>query len=215
MAKIVGVATTWNEAKSIGHLVLGFRLAGCQDVIIVDNCSTDGTAEIAEQRGATVIEKPCTISEGLMTGWKHAVLAGADYVLQCDAGDSFDPLEGQSFVGLKADLVVGMRLIYVGRSWRRFASLMFSQACNRLTGFAVADWTSGFRLFSRDLLISLLGKDFRYRGHVWQAEVLLRALYSGAIVKEQPVSYIAGRSNMPLRDWLEALGFLVRLGCRS
>ena len=121
MTKVVVVIPAFDEEACIGDVVGTVRMGG-YECTVVDDASTDNTAEVAEQAGAVVIRLPINLGVGgaLRAGFRHAVDNGADTVVQVD-GDGQHPAEqiGTLLKHLDAgdlDMVVGSRFAPGGAS---------------------------------------------------------------------------------------------------
>lgn len=211
------VVTTLNEAGTIGALVLALRNLGMR-VIVVDDGSGDGTADLAGTAGAQVLENVGRMGIGpsLMRGWELCLAQGAQWVVQLDAGGSHEPEEALRLLGrlrtLDVDVVIGSRFRarsrYVGGPWwRPLGSRAMAAACRwAQPGAWYSDWTSGFRAFNRRALEVLLTRRYQARMHGWQMEVLAYAGEAGLRVAEAPISYVAGRSSFDGKVAHEAVG---------
>ena len=218
MAKVCAAITTYNEAETIGDVVSYFteRQIPC---FVVDNCSTDGTADVAASAGADVYLFRSTLGEGLMMLYELGLHSEVQYLIQIDAGVSHLPEESgnllKTAIVRDADLVIGSRFVqgadYIGRRWRAAVSALFGTACRLLTGVKIYDWTSGYRVFSRHALSLLSRFRPRCRWHAIQAEILYYLLSRRAACVESPITYIAGRSSLKANRALEALRLLMTI----
>lgn len=203
-----------NEEATIGDLVRALVLRGLQ-VVVTDDGSTDRTAFVAAAAGAYLQrhEQSRGIGPALMLAWRYAILAGAERIVQLDAGGSHDPRQAWDLLNNPAGVVLGSRFVpagtYEGRPWRARLSRLAAAMCNAQTGAELADWTSGYRAFSRPVLEHLLclreAGRIRCTMHAWQIETLGYALTAGATVAEVPISYTAGESSFRLATAWEAL----------
>jgi dolichol-phosphate mannosyltransferase len=204
---IAAVVATRNEPE-VGSFV--HRLYEWVDEVIVCDESTDGgcTEWNAHAAGASVLRCTGGIGPSLMRGWELAFMHDHAKILQIDAGGSHSP-EDIPKLDSHADITIGSRFVfgatYTGRSWRSGCSRAFAFAMDWRSGEHVADWTSGYRCFTREAVETLLGFDYRASMHGWQAEVLLRAFDAGMTVKEVPISYRAGETALRARHVLEAV----------
>jgi len=214
---IIAVITTYNEAESIGAL-LDTLTWGVDGVHLVDGGSTDETASIAEQHGANVVAMGTRtpIAQCLRIGWKTALDAGADRIVQIDAGGSHRTYDLSTLLLSSADVVIGSRFVtgsrYIGNPRRRFMSWLAGIACNvAVPGGCWNDWTSGYRVFSREAAEYLVKQDYTAQMHGFQIEVLAHAARAGFRIEERPITYIAGRSSFNRKVAREAIGVWWRL----
>jgi glycosyltransferase involved in cell wall biosynthesis len=157
------VIPAWNEARSIGDVVAACRKAApAFDVLVVDDGSSDGTAELARDAGAIVLVHPFNIRYGaaLQTGYLYALREGYDLVVQLDADGQHDPADAEALAAPilrgEADLVVGSRF-HAGSTYempllRRLGSSWFRVLVRVLSGVELGDPTSGLQGLSRDVL---------------------------------------------------------------
>ncbi len=172
-----------NEAATIGIVVRGLTGAGLP-VLVIDDGSLDGTADIARSEGAFVLSLPINLGVGgaLRTGLGVAVRAGFEQVVQCDA-DGQHPLE--SVLSLlaaqetrRADLLIGSRFVAPGARRRegavRFlATLLLSRIASSAAGRPITDATSGLRVIRRPLLEELArAMPVHYLGDTFEANVM-------------------------------------------
>ncbi len=146
-------------ADTIGELI---RVRPDVDLVVIDDGSTDGTAEIARRAGAHVISLPFNLGIGgaLRTGFRWAVEQGYERAFQFDADGQHDPLEIAALLeplDRGADLVVGSRFLdgpagYRVSRVRRTAMGALRVTMRVLSKQSFTDTSSGFRAFSRPML---------------------------------------------------------------
>lgn len=177
----------------LGRLPQGVR------AIVVDNGSTDGSAEVAERHGALVVHES-------RRGFGAAVHAGllaatADIVAFCDADGSFDTAQLSRVIDPvaagTADLVLARRRPVRYSAWpthARIANLALARIIRRATGLPVHD-LGPMRAARREMLLSL---DLQDRRSGYPLEMLLRAVQEGWRVEETEASYLprTGRSKV-------------------
>ncbi len=151
-----------NEQASVGTVVGDLRELD-YDVLVVDDGSSDRTAQVAAEAGAVVLRLPVNLGVGgaLQCGFRYAVSHGYDVVVQCDADGQHRPaeisrlLEAMESTG--AALVIGTRFLDAGsrrglpRS-RRLAMRTLAGLASRHAGRPLTDSSSGFRAIRRPLL---------------------------------------------------------------
>ena len=229
------VVPTYDEAQNLPGLVDRIFALGIPNtrLIVVDDSSPDGTAEVARELAGKVYGKLELIQrrgkEGLGTayieGFSRALAEGADYVLQMDADLSHAPEYIPAFLEAleSADVVVGSRYVKGGGadpSWslkRRFLSHLANLGIRMVCGLNVKDATSGFKGFRASALRSLKFEKARCRGFGFQAEVAHACQRHGLRVVEYPVVFVdrtKGRSKMSVAIVLEALWRLLLLRMR-
>ena len=175
-----------NEAASLPG-VLASMPAGYRP-LVVDNNSTDGTAEVARQHGAQVVSEP-------RPGYGSAVHAGivaatTPIVAVIDADGSLDPVDLPALVGDLdgADMAIGRRRAVKGLRWPWHARLGTAAVCWRLRtryGLPVHD-IAPMRVTRRDALLGL-GVTDRRTGY--PVELMVRAAQAGWTVVERDVDY--------------------------
>ncbi|MGH2661282.1 MAG: glycosyltransferase family 2 protein [Actinomycetota bacterium] len=183
-----------NEAEALPW-VLGRMPAGYRP-IVVDNGSTDGSAQLAESLGALVVPEP---RRGFGAAcWAGLVAAGADVVCFMDADSSLDPVHLPVVARRldRCDLVLGERVPDPG-AWpghARLANRALARWLRRRTGLSLLD-LGPMRAGRREALLSL---GIRDRRSGWPLEMVLRAAAAGWRIEGVPVPYRAraGRSKV-------------------
>ncbi|MCB0879224.1 MAG: glycosyltransferase family 2 protein [Thermoleophilia bacterium] len=166
------------------------------DVLVIDDGSTDDTANVARACGARVVSLPFNMGVGtaLRTGFRFAVRNGYDRVVQTDADGQHDAREIHRLVAALddgADLVIGSR--FVARDGHYQVERSRGAAMGILRGFTVVllgrrihDSTSGFRGFSAPLT-KAFSRTYPREFLSDTVEALLMASYGGFRVDEVPV----------------------------
>lgn len=193
----VAVVPAFNEAPTVGDVVRALIAAGFP-VIVVDDGSSDDTARLARDAGATVLALPLNLGVGgaLRCGFRWAVEAGFDVAVQVDADGQHSPAEiARLLRAMKesgAEMVVGSRFMeesgdYAMSRGRRWSIKLLSSRVHASTGVRVSDASSGFRAIRRPLL-TYFADDYpvEYLGDT--VEALILAGQRGAKVLEVPTS---------------------------
>lgn len=194
-AKVLVIIPAHNEAESIAGVIRDVRAAIDADIVVVNDGSTDRTAEIASKEGAGLLNMPFNLGIGstMQTGFKFARRKGYAITAQVD-GDgqhdaSFLPALLQPIIDGESDLVVGSRYLtktdYSGSTSRRAGTAIFSKILSIILGQKVTDATSGFRAINRQL-INLFADD--YPRDYPEVEALLLAHVARLRIKEIPVN---------------------------
>lgn len=191
--KIAVVIPAFNEAQAIGDVVRAVPLDGVQDIIVVDNNSTDDTAKQAALAGAHVIHEP-------RRGYGSACLAGAkaarssDIIVFLDGDRSDDPRQldvvAAPVVHDRADLVIGSR---IGGAMQKGAMPLHGQLGNRLIvwllhllyGLRIPDIGS-FRAIRTDALFDLKMEQMTYG---WPVEMVVKAVRNKLRIQSVPITY--------------------------
>ncbi|MGA7305348.1 MAG: glycosyltransferase family 2 protein [Rhodothermales bacterium] len=141
-----------NEAESLGKLLPAVNALSCDEVIVVDDGSTDGSAEVATANGAKVIRHPYSIGNGgaIKSG---ARAARGEILVFMDADSQHDPSDIERLLSRLQDdydMVVGARdRGSQANSGRAVANRFYNWFASRIVGQSVLDLTSGFRVARR------------------------------------------------------------------
>ncbi|MDA8445572.1 glycosyltransferase [Paracidovorax valerianellae] len=149
--RVLVVISTHNHAAGIQHLIQRVRSLVGADVLVVDNRSTDGTCHLAESTGATVLRPLLAMTTwgSLQTGLRYGLARGYDAVITIDAEGRYEVEEISSLLSRRQEGDVVVSHFSTRTSWaRRLAWSWF----RFLTGFALHDFVSGFRLYNRKAL---------------------------------------------------------------
>jgi glycosyltransferase involved in cell wall biosynthesis len=216
--RVLIVIPAWNEEACIGDVVREVRgeLAGV-GVLVVDDGSSDRTAAIAAEAGATVTQLPYNLGVGgaMRAGYRYGYEHGYDVVIQVDADGQHDPRYVPKLVDAldEADLVIGARFAGVGdytvHGPRRWAMVMLSAVLSRLGHVKLTDTTSGFRAANRRT-IELLARWYpvEYLGDT--IEVLVRLLRNGYQVRQVPVTMRPRQAGTPSHSPIKSTIYLAR-----
>ncbi len=220
--RCIVVIPAYNEADTIEEVAT--RAARHADVCVVDDASTDETAEIAERlERVHCIRHPRNthIAGAILDGFRYALERDYDACITMDAGLSHDPDAVPLFQArAEADLVIGYRERRIDVPWQRRAlsaagtTLMNLGLAGRVLpwgGAGLRDCTSGYRLYSRRAVRMLLGSDLRSRAFDFHIEALARVFRGGLRIEEVPIAYRFGNSSLRPRIVWEALRTCARL----
>jgi dolichol-phosphate mannosyltransferase len=223
------ILPTYNEAENARAIVTaaaavlaaaapdGFR------ILIVDDGSPDGTGRIADELAAEhdwmrVLHRSEKngIGPAYLAGFRHALDAGAGYVMEMDSDFSHDPADLARLLQAVrdgADLALGSRYVPGGGvvDWgllRRVVSEGGSTYARLVLGLRVRDLTGGFKCFRREVLEAIHFDSVRSQGYAFQVELTYRAVQAGFRVVEVPITFRdrqRGTSKMSWRIAAEAM----------
>ncbi len=214
--KICAIIPSFNVAKTIGDIVSGVKQMGI-DAVVVDDGSSDGTAEIARKSQAIVLRNNVNKGKGasLRLGFDFAISNGYEAVITMD-GDGQHSLRDLPKFTLalednKADVIIGSRM-FNPRSMpfiRWLTNKVMSLVISFISRQEVSDSQSGFRLIKARCLKALKFKSNRFE---IESEIILEAANNGFKVASIPVSsiYINSESRInPLLDTFRFIKFIL------
>jgi len=152
------VIPAYNEEDAVAQVVGALCQARrWHEVLVVDDGSTDGTAERAAAAGARVVRHPYNKGNGaaIKTGIREA---RGEVILFMDADGQHAPEEAERLVQRLGpyDMVIGARTAGDQRLTRALGNAVFKALASWLTGRKIADLTSGFRVARRDRMLEIL-----------------------------------------------------------
>ena len=205
--RAVALIPAYNESRTIEQVIAGIRQQ-VDHVLVVDDGSTDATAQLALTAGAEVIRRTENGGKGLAVrdGLARVLEDSFTHVLMLDADLQHKPEEAAlllaTAVRTDADLVIGERQFRresmpPNRYW---ANRIGSRALSAFVGVPINDTQCGFRVCRIDALRSM---HLRSRGYDIETEMLIKLRRRGASVVSVPITavYAGGRSKLrPVRD---------------
>ena len=194
---------TYNEHENIERMVRALVDRGVR-VLVIDDNSPDGTGEIADRLAAELDavdvlhrERKEGLGPAYIAGFRHALRAGAELILEMDCDFSHDPADVPRLIeaAAGADLVLGSRYVRGGGvgNWgflRRLISRGGSLYAQILLGLHVRDLTGGFKCYRRTVLEALPLDEIHSRGYAFQIETTYRAIRKGFRVVEVPITFV-------------------------
>ena len=155
----------YNEEAALPALVDEVRAAVPNvDIVVINDCSLDHTANVARKLGVYVLDLPCNLGVGgaVQAGFRYAFDRGYQYVIRCDGDGQHPPSEIPKLIAAMksgdADLVVGSRFLeddkdsYKSTTLRSAGIHGLSFLLTLICRARVTDPTSGFQMINRPLL---------------------------------------------------------------
>ena len=215
---LLTVLPALNEAQTLAHVIDEIRAAVPESaILVVDDGSSDGTADVARANGAAVLQLPFNVGVGgaLRAGLLHAQRNAIGIAVQCDADGQHPPTSIRDLVhGLEqADIVIGARFAGTGayrvRGPRNWAMLLLATVMSRVHRTELTDVTSGFRAFG-PRAIAVLCRELPpdYLGDT--VEALIIAKEHGLRVRQVPVAMRARQGGVASHHPLRAMLYLFR-----
>ncbi len=181
------VIPAFNERQSLAGLLETLALQTAVDeIVVVDDGSEDGTAEVARSAGARVIVHPYNMGNGaaVKTGIRHC---RGEIIVFMDADGQHDPNWISKLLAHldRYDMVVAARAGKDHASgFRRFGNWLLNRLATYVTGLRIKDLTSGFRAMHAEVARTFL--PLLPNGFSWPTTITLAALRSGYSLKYLP-----------------------------
>lgn len=201
--KTLAIIPAYNEEYAIGDVIKGTSKF-VDEILVINDGSTDRTVEIAKNASATVIDNIVNrgLGKAIQRGYNEALKRDTDIVVQIDADGQYDPEEIPKLIKPilenRADLVLGSRLenLKYEMPWiKNWGNKAFSWLLRRLTGVYIKDGQTGFRAMRREVLESIkLRGDFTYT-----QEMIVKASKEGWRIENVSVNFYqrsAGKSRL-------------------
>lgn len=228
------VLPTFEEAENIEEVLERVRaVVPDADVLVVDDNSPDGTADLAEASGArlggvSVLRRPgkAGLGSAYRAGFAVGLREGYDALVEMDSDLSHDPASLPALVAAVeegADLAIGSRYV-AGGSIPNWAThrLLLSRWGNRyaaaVLGLDVRDATAGFRVYRASMLSQISLEDVHADGYAFQIEMAYAVARRGGRIVEVPIAFtdrIRGTSKMSGRIVVEAMVLVTWWGVRD
>jgi len=209
------VVPTYEEAANITELLQRTRAAAPDvDVLVVDDSSPDGTADLARalsdelgQIDVLVRKEKAGLGTAYRAGFAIGIARGYDVIMQMDADLSHDPASIPALVGALDDgvgLVIGSRYVPGGSiphwPWHRRALSRYGNLYTRLAlGLKARDLTSGFRAWKATTLVDIDYESTHATGYLFQMEMAYRVDCHDERIREVPITFtdrVRGTSKM-------------------
>lgn len=217
-----------NEEESLSPLVkeiiAEFEGFNVELYLIFDRKTSDSSYIIAQDLSKKCpsvkplfFEQNRSVAGAYILGYKHALSAGCDWILEMDAGFSHAPSDIRKFIEAAEagyTCVFGSRFCHGGTMVslsvkRILISRIGTKLCNYLCGTKLSDMTSGFELFHRDTLQYVLDKKIYSKYHFFQTEI--RTICRIFPFLEIPITYSAPSKSVSDKAIKDSICNLIRL----
>ena len=209
MPGIIALVPAYNEEKRIAPVLEQVRIH--LPVVVVDDGSTDNTASLAQDVGATVIRQVPNQGKGaaLRAGFRHALDSGYEAVVTLDADGQHDPSEIPAFLKAhsqcQADLIIGARTFNEMPLVRRIANQTGALAFSWAMGRTIPDNQSGYRLISRRLMETML--ESGESGFEFEVEMIVTCVECGYTLDWVPIRTIYAGESSHIQPWHHLVHF--------
>ena len=221
---LVGIPA-YNEENGIGSTVLGVKQYA-EEVVVVDDGSTDRTTDILEQADVTVLRHERNRGKGaaVRTLFDYAVDEEYEALVLIDADGQHDPADipalAEPVVSADADMVIGSRYLDADDTdetplYRRLGQVVLDYSTSKVTGTNLTDTQSGYRAFSPAALERL---SITTDGMGVECEMIDSASNEGLTITERAIEAryddLEGQTYNPVKHGLAVILFLARLAKR-
>lgn len=169
--KTLTIIPAYNEAANIAYVLEGIkRFLPDSDMLVVNDASLDGTAEICHKYNVLVINLPSRLGYGaaLETGYKYAYENKYEYILQIDADGQHKPeyTAGllNEIINGRSDIVIGSRYLkdtkYRASLLKKVGNFIFASVTSYIIKQKITDPTSGLQAFNRKVLRFFVSGDY-------------------------------------------------------
>ncbi|MFC1923427.1 glycosyltransferase family 2 protein [Chloroflexota bacterium] len=206
--KILAIIPAYNEAERIGRVVRGAITH--LPVLVIDDGSSDATAQVSENVGATVLRQTTNQGKGvaLRSGFQYAIEREYQAVLTLDADGQHDPEEIPAFLRTfqanQADLIIGERDFSQIPPVRRLANTLGRWSFSWAVGQPINDNQSGYRLISKRMMEAMLKSS--ESGFEFEVEMIVVCIQRAYVLDWVPIRTIyreEGSHIHPLRHTIE------------
>lgn len=230
------IIPTYNEIENISDIIHAVMdLSGDFDVLIIDDQSPDGTADVVKILQKVFPERLYLMErkgkQGLGTayieGFEYALHKGYDYIFEMDADFSHNPRDLNKLydacVNNGLDMVIGSRYISGVNvvNWpmgRVLMSFFASKYVQFITGMPIKDTTAGFVCYHHQVLRAIDLKKIKFIGYAFQIEMKFTAWKLGFKIKEIPIIFTdrtKGTSKMSKHIFKEAVFGVIYMKIKS
>ena len=197
--KIIAILPAYNAEKTLKKTVDGIPKDWIDDIILVDDASSDNTVNLSRSLGLKTFVHKKNLGYGgnQKTCYKEALRLGADVVVMVHPDHQYDPSNiPQAVLPIilnEADAVFGSRMMIPRQAlkggmplWKYIANIFLTRFSNFILKANLTEYHSGFRAYSRKVL-ELLPLEKNSNDFVFDAEIIVQTLNYGFRIKEIPI----------------------------
>ena len=197
--KVIVVMPAYNAESTLERTIRDLPKSSVDEVILVDDCSKDGTVALARSLGITVIvhERNTGYGGNQKTCYREALARGADVIVMVHPDYQYDPRLVPFFTGYVVtgvcDVMLGSRVrtraetLEAGMPvWKYVANRFLTAVENVALGQNLGDFHSGFRVYARKVLETIPFED-NSDGFVFDSEFLAQAAWFGFRIGDAPI----------------------------
>ena len=227
MNKILVISPTYNEAENIQTFISSVFLIKDLSLLVIDDNSPDGTADIVLSNMKKNInlhlisrEKKLGLGTAYVEGFEWFLNSDYDFCVQMDSDFShtFEDLVGLLKYIENADLIIGSRYVPGGstKGWSTYRRLLSKYAnilSKTILNSHIKDLTGGFKILSRKVIEEIVKSKPKSNGYTFQIEVNNLIEKKGFKIIEIPITFIErelGRSKMNNQIVVEAVKYLLK-----
>lgn len=220
--RLLVLVPAFNEASSITRVVANIKeFNPSADVVVINDGSSDETATLAKEAGATVLSLPVNLGYGaaLQTGYKYALMNNYDYTVQIDGDGQHDPRFIKQLIATLqagADVAIGSRFLdgnignYHNPTLRQLGMLFFRSLIYLFIKQKITDPTSGFQAMSR-AVFEFFAKSNQYPSDFPDADIIILLHYAGFKVEEIPVVMYTSATGKSMHSGFKPLYYIVKM----
>jgi glycosyltransferase involved in cell wall biosynthesis len=192
---VTAVIAAFDEEDCLGAVLDEIPATACGlevATLVVDDGSSDRTAQIARERGVHLVrlERNCGHGVALRLGYRIAREFGTRFIVTLDADGQWNPAEMekvlQPLADDEADFVIGSRVLGATETddnFRQAGVHVFARLVRLLTGVPVTDTSSGYRALKAEVTEKVRQEQVQYQ----TSELLIGAIYRGYRIAERPI----------------------------
>lgn len=222
-AKILAIIPALNEEETIAQVIGGVKEnAPYCDILVINDGSSDSTAERAKAAGAKVIHLPFNMGYGiaLQTGYKYALEKGYQYIVQLDGDGQHDPHYIKELLEVvtsgKADIAIGSRFAKNNRNYtykagwtKKTGIMLFASITSIIIRQKVSDPTSGYQAINQK--VAKFYASGSYPCDYPDADVIIMLHRAGFQIKEFPVVMHRNKNRKSMHSGIKPLYYIFKM----